>query len=315
MGRKRGFSFSIRRASGYSAAKGRLSRKIGIPLTRSGRQKKVGKAMGCVLSIITILFTILILVLTLAIVALGQKPRKQPTSALSQKRTVHPVFTNAPIDMAASSLNPGFLGADARTLFARLEARERTRQKGEFETSAAFVERVKRSEAAPLLGTLNLSSLIGLVPGRGRLGRTETEYDADRGMMSVHIQLIGNGITWADSTTDHYFYVGQNGFGATRRIEHYTQEFVDLDLSQSGMEISMVAQMDAATAKRIKPTLRLLLICELVEPFLKSEARFVEATLDSPYEEKQISRALVVKLRGLWLFDQSTGKVLAKKSA
>jgi hypothetical protein len=47
MGRKYGFSFSWKRASGLSAAKGRISRKIGIPLTRSGRQRKIGRAMGC----------------------------------------------------------------------------------------------------------------------------------------------------------------------------------------------------------------------------------------------------------------------------
>ncbi len=44
MGRRRGFSW--KRALGISAAKGRISRKIGIPLTRSGRRKKL-KRMGC----------------------------------------------------------------------------------------------------------------------------------------------------------------------------------------------------------------------------------------------------------------------------
>ena len=42
-----GLSFSWKRASGLSAAKGKLSRQIGIPLTRSGRQRKMGKTMGC----------------------------------------------------------------------------------------------------------------------------------------------------------------------------------------------------------------------------------------------------------------------------
>jgi hypothetical protein len=45
--RKYGFSFSWKRALGISAAKSRLSRQIGIPLTRSGRQRKVGRALGC----------------------------------------------------------------------------------------------------------------------------------------------------------------------------------------------------------------------------------------------------------------------------
>jgi hypothetical protein len=47
MGRKFGFSFSAKRALGISSAKGRLSRAIGIPLTRSGRQRKMGRAIGC----------------------------------------------------------------------------------------------------------------------------------------------------------------------------------------------------------------------------------------------------------------------------
>jgi hypothetical protein len=34
--------FSWRRFVGISAAKARISRKIGIPLTRSGRQRKLG---------------------------------------------------------------------------------------------------------------------------------------------------------------------------------------------------------------------------------------------------------------------------------
>lgn len=47
MGKMHGFSFSWKRATGISAAKGKISRKIGIPLTKSGRQRKAGKAMGC----------------------------------------------------------------------------------------------------------------------------------------------------------------------------------------------------------------------------------------------------------------------------
>ncbi len=42
-----GLSFSWKRAVGISTAKARLSRTIGIPLTRAGRQRKIGKLMGC----------------------------------------------------------------------------------------------------------------------------------------------------------------------------------------------------------------------------------------------------------------------------
>ena len=50
-----GFSFSWKRASGLSSAKSKLSRQIGIPLTRSGRQRKIGSATGCALPFVFIL--------------------------------------------------------------------------------------------------------------------------------------------------------------------------------------------------------------------------------------------------------------------
>jgi hypothetical protein len=47
MGRKFGFSFSWKRAVGVSALKGSIARSTGIPLTKQGRQRKVGNAAGC----------------------------------------------------------------------------------------------------------------------------------------------------------------------------------------------------------------------------------------------------------------------------
>lgn len=40
-----GLSFSWKRAVGISAAKSRIARATGIPTTRSGLQRKVGKAV------------------------------------------------------------------------------------------------------------------------------------------------------------------------------------------------------------------------------------------------------------------------------
>lgn len=55
MGRKSGFSFSAKRASGISAAKHRVARATGIPTTKSGRQQKVGRMVtggGCLLPLL-----------------------------------------------------------------------------------------------------------------------------------------------------------------------------------------------------------------------------------------------------------------------
>jgi hypothetical protein len=54
--------FSWKRALGISAAKARLSRKIGIPLTRSGRERKLGAMLGCALPVAIMLVIILAVV-------------------------------------------------------------------------------------------------------------------------------------------------------------------------------------------------------------------------------------------------------------
>jgi hypothetical protein len=58
MARKKGIpglSFSWKRATGLSSAKGKLSRQFGVPLTRAGRQRKVGKRLGCCAFVVLII--------------------------------------------------------------------------------------------------------------------------------------------------------------------------------------------------------------------------------------------------------------------
>ena len=47
--------FSWKRFLGISQAKASLSRKIGIPLTRSGRQRKLGAMLGCLVPVLVLI--------------------------------------------------------------------------------------------------------------------------------------------------------------------------------------------------------------------------------------------------------------------
>jgi hypothetical protein len=59
--------FSWRRFFGVSKAKNRISRAIGVPLSRSGRQRKFGRMMGCgcLLPLLSILLVLVLLGLVL----------------------------------------------------------------------------------------------------------------------------------------------------------------------------------------------------------------------------------------------------------
>jgi hypothetical protein len=47
--------FSWKRFQGISRAKARISRQIGIPLTKSGRQREIGAAIGCLVPVLALI--------------------------------------------------------------------------------------------------------------------------------------------------------------------------------------------------------------------------------------------------------------------
>jgi hypothetical protein len=64
MAKKYGFSFSAKRALGVSSAKSKLSKSIGVPLTKQGRQRKVGQLTGCaILPILGLLILSLLVII------------------------------------------------------------------------------------------------------------------------------------------------------------------------------------------------------------------------------------------------------------
>ena len=67
MARKRrgipGLSFSWKRAVGITSAKQKLARMTGISTTGAGRQRKVGRALGCCLPLLAFVALALLFVL------------------------------------------------------------------------------------------------------------------------------------------------------------------------------------------------------------------------------------------------------------
>lgn len=95
MGNKGGFSW--KRAAGVTKAKQKISRKTGIPLTKSGRQRKVGKAMtggGCSLVIGAMLITFLLIALLMTSLLSGcssSPTAPQPAAPPNQSQQQTPV--------------------------------------------------------------------------------------------------------------------------------------------------------------------------------------------------------------------------------
>lgn len=63
--------FSWKRFLGISRVKADISRKIGIPLTRSGRERKIGRMVtkGCFGSLVLLMVPVLLVLITLRVFA------------------------------------------------------------------------------------------------------------------------------------------------------------------------------------------------------------------------------------------------------
>ena len=84
MGNRFGFSFSWKRALGISAAKGKLSRQLGVPLTRSGRQRKAGRQLGCVVLLALSLGSVVFTSIAVAGIVRHTSAKGRPDSSLQR---------------------------------------------------------------------------------------------------------------------------------------------------------------------------------------------------------------------------------------
>lgn len=80
------FSFSWKRAANISAAKGKLSRQIDIPLTKAGQQRRAGKALECRLP------TFVVLLLLCGITALAQEVVEPEIGSIETIKNLHKVY-------------------------------------------------------------------------------------------------------------------------------------------------------------------------------------------------------------------------------
>lgn len=114
-----GLSFSWKRAVGLSGAKGKLSRQLGMPLTRSGRRRKAGAMLGCAISAWALA---LAAVMTALIVSCARAPAaptassRSPTSSVpwhDYSPAVKTRIDSAAADKDCAALQSKFNNADA----------------------------------------------------------------------------------------------------------------------------------------------------------------------------------------------------------
>jgi hypothetical protein len=236
---------------------------------------------------------------------------------------VSPTTTN--FDRSVVKLLPNFTGHDIKTLYKEMSTRSAGAKKGEFETTEEFRVRVQRENAAPVLGNLDKNGIFAFtIENYGG----ETLYDADQRIMTVGIRLSD---AWKDtnvesdkkaltsqSESSEETYEGSNAYGAKVQVtrlsgKHYEVAFSNS--SQFGMTRSILIQipMEVSTAKNVKDHLKSVAVVRLLEPYTFEGVLYDKPTLNLPKEHFYQFYYLNTELLELWVYDDTTGQIFAKK--
>jgi hypothetical protein len=262
-----------------------------------------------------------------AALGFGAQARDAATAPQSKMHSRGKSLTDLlrPFDLTSESLPRNYAGDPFMPVY---EAVVLVKPKSEFETTAEYATRSHPDVPAPLAFVVHSKPFNGV----------EMKYDADSETISVSVEpfTVPLGVGNARETTgylvdrivrDVSHGPASNAFGATVTIEKTSQDFLLLTRPtvgplSGGVQFSF--HLPRNEAERVKPSLRLLLIGSVAPvqeaPIKVKDAKangfqLIEATLEQPFEFSTRYFSLNFDVADVWLFDERTGKVYAKRSS
>jgi hypothetical protein len=229
---------------------------------------------------------------------------------MQQLRALILVFAAAVVLARPPDVNitPNFMGDDIETFFQSSAA-----PKSEFETTAQYEA---RRNAARMTGRP-----LTLLLDDARAG-TFT-YDADTGMMTATIPTSKVFFILEQDRPTHTVikvhkvdrqkdeYVGQNAYGAGRRIERLRSDLYGVVINQS-FNATLVFPLDSTTARETKPYLHLGFACMVSSETPLKNLTSHDPTVTDPYDIAILEHYVPVTISEFFVFDARTGVALLR---
>lgn len=250
-----------------------------------------------------------------------------------------PIYSAKPFSLESDAVSRSFAGMDCVKIAAALK--QLPLKKSEFETSAAYEQRIAALKARTLYGSIKMSDTVAFTiapssapPVVGFFGGMGWSYDADLGVLSIEwpertLGRFGAGeelyetVVVTQGATSAY--LGQNAFGATAKVWKITNRVCGLtnansdkdarqnfrweeswiDSSKSPIKFPMSPSQAQSFIKRPG----VLLIGTLASPFYRIGQDFQGPTRDYPLDKKITIDGIVLTLTDVWYYDVTTGHV------
>jgi hypothetical protein len=276
---------------------------------------------------------ILILILCFSCLFYGQKRRTSVKKNQQVKKIEIVKFQN---DWEKIPRN--FVGNNFEEIYYYLLRNKPKTRKDEFETTAEYEQRIADKTKVSLGNGLTAQDSLIFVyhPGDFATYGLRTQYDADKEILSVEIKtrkhsaylLSKELVVFGTEVKPYKFekegtYIGQNAYGTKVNVTKYLWHNFYLGFANiedfegySGNlfpRIKTELPMSVEKAKQVKPNISALYITNLINPYMSIGGEDLQKpTVSKPEETKVYDLYLIGELKGIWIFDKTTGEVLSK---
>ncbi len=250
-----------------------------------------------------------------------------------------------PFNSDIEKLPAKFFGNNLITVFTALAKNDGKYGKNEFETNEAFQERLRKLDTATLTGKLKYNSTVAFP----LFTSFESSYDADNETMTISIPMTliqdsdlheaisyelppGKGAySYSSETVDGHAievfstlsqtkkFTGSNAFGVKVKITGKIYDTFavavknDNNLMKYGGKIKLSISMSPEEARDAKASGNILLVGELLHPYVGKGTYHSTATIDSPIETLDRIRYVAMKLTDIWYYSIKNGEIFNKE--
>ena len=265
----------------------------------------------------------------------AQTTNSSSTTAPPSKAAVPqvPKFLTSPFDSTVSSLPPNFQGHDIEKIYDAIK-RLNIKPKSEFETLNDYNQRLKSFSNQLILERLTLSSTFAVVLRKvsKSLSSFSVAYDAEGQIMTISIAPFSGSfiepqiaesmgeVERMDLKTNFLSrgkYAARSALGVNvqiKRMELHTFGVIvtNVESNTTGLKRDFAIPMAPEQARRLKSDLRVLLICELRQPWIRTDKISVEPTIDSPIDVTETWNYLDISVQEVWIFVLPSGEIIKK---
>ncbi len=252
------------------------------------------------------LLILIILSFTNFAFAQSKRPARKAVSINKNEAIQKTNYLTSPFKSDVDYLTPHFLGHNANLVFLSLIPLAIETQKGcgKFEKKQQCQDRLNELYDRTLWKDFTARDLLAFsIP-------IDCDYDADAEKFRCSNFL--SDYMWSHKKIGSSSYVGENAFGVKKLVKYEKFENIIIEVDKIKPDFT-IENIPPNEAKKLSSNLRLLIIGETLQPFVKSKTVSYKPTIDEPSHTEGNNKFVVIELKEVWIYDFETGKIFAKK--